>query len=135
MTGLFRPQRILENFIKGHGTSLGPGLRLLRRHKVLASVAQILIQVGAISSRKRSSQFFSKRRSGSPSGILADGNGGIDNNFGGHVMQTIKSLKSDPNAIEKEAREQLRYARPGEVIYVVPAEAQSNRPQPNSAKK
>jgi cell division protein FtsB len=47
----------------------------------------------------------------------------------------IKSLKSDPNAIEKEAREQLRYARPGEVIYVVPADSQSNRPQPNSAKK
>jgi hypothetical protein len=36
-----------------------------------------------------------KRKSGSPTSILADGNGGIDNNFGGHVMQTIKSLKSD----------------------------------------
>ncbi len=32
---------------------------------------------------------------GSPSGTLVDGNNGIDNNFGGHVMQTIKSLKSD----------------------------------------
>ena len=36
-----------------------------------------------------------KRKSGSPTSILADGNNGIDNNFGGHVMQTIKSLKSD----------------------------------------
>jgi cell division protein FtsB len=32
----------------------------------------------------------------------------------------IKSLKSDPAAIEKEAREQLHYARPGEVVYVAP---------------
>lgn len=36
-----------------------------------------------------------KRVAGSPTAILADGNGGIDNNFGGHVMQTIKGLKSD----------------------------------------
>jgi hypothetical protein len=32
---------------------------------------------------------------GSPSGVLTDGNGGRDNNFGSRVMQTIKSLKSD----------------------------------------
>lgn len=32
----------------------------------------------------------------------------------------IKSLKSDPAAIEKEAREQLHYTRPGEVVYVAP---------------
>lgn len=32
----------------------------------------------------------------------------------------IKALKSDPKAIEKEAREQLRYAKPGEVIYILP---------------
>lgn len=32
----------------------------------------------------------------------------------------IKALKSDPKAIEKEAREQLRYAKPGEVIYLLP---------------
>lgn len=32
----------------------------------------------------------------------------------------IRALKSDPKAIEKEAREQLRYARPGEVIYLLP---------------
>ena len=29
----------------------------------------------------------------------------------------IKSLKSDPAAIEKEAREQLHYTRPGEIVY------------------
>jgi cell division protein FtsB len=34
--------------------------------------------------------------------------------------QQIKSLKTDPKAIEKEAREQLRYAKPNEVIVVIP---------------
>jgi cell division protein FtsB len=34
--------------------------------------------------------------------------------------EQIKSLETDPKAIEKEAREQLHYARPGEVIYVSP---------------
>lgn len=32
----------------------------------------------------------------------------------------VKALKSDPQTIEKEAREQLKYAKPGEVIYVMP---------------
>ena len=32
----------------------------------------------------------------------------------------VDALKNDPRPIEKEAREQLRYARPGEVIYTVP---------------
>ena len=32
-----------------------------------------------------------------------------------------EALKNnDPKAIEKEAREQLRYAKPGEVVYVMP---------------
>ena len=33
----------------------------------------------------------------------------------------IQALKSNPEAIEKEAREQLHYARPGEIVYVSPA--------------
>ena len=36
----------------------------------------------------------------------------------------IKALKSDPATIEKEAREQLKYARPGEVVYSLPADRQ-----------
>ena len=32
----------------------------------------------------------------------------------------IKSLKSDPAAIEKEAREQLHYTKTGEVVFVAP---------------
>ncbi len=35
-------------------------------------------------------------------------------------VDQIRSLKSDPAAIEKEAREQLRYARPGEYVLVAP---------------
>jgi len=37
------------------------------------------------------------------------------------VQEQIKALKYDPQAIEKEAREHLRYARPGEMIYTLPA--------------
>ncbi len=35
--------------------------------------------------------------------------------------QQIQGLKSDQKAIEKEAREQLGYAKPGEYVYVPPA--------------
>jgi len=42
----------------------------------------------------------------------------------------IKALKSDPKAIEKEAREQLRYAKPGEVIYLLPESAAPHAAQP-----
>jgi cell division protein FtsB len=48
------------------------------------------------------------------------------------LQTNIKGLRTDPKVIEKEAREQLKYARPGEVIYTLPA------PQPtetNSARK
>jgi cell division protein FtsB len=37
----------------------------------------------------------------------------------------IERLKSDPEAIEREAREKLHYARPGEVIYALPAQPQT----------
>ena len=47
------------------------------------------------------------------------------------LEQQIKALKSDPKAIEKEAREHLRYARPGEVIYTVP----QNNAQSSPGKK
>jgi cell division protein FtsB len=41
------------------------------------------------------------------------------------LQQQIKALKSDPATIEKEAREQLRYTRPGEMIYILP---EQNKP-------
>jgi cell division protein FtsB len=39
----------------------------------------------------------------------------------GGMEQEIKALKNDPKTIEKEARERLRYARPGEIVYTLPA--------------
>ncbi len=49
-------------------------------------------------------------------------------------QKRIAALKSDPKAIEKEAREQLRYAKPGEVIYVMPT-PKPQEPQTGFAKK
>jgi len=46
--------------------------------------------------------------------------------------QQIKSLQSDPKAIEKEAREQLHYTRPGEVVYVQPS---PQKPATHAARK
>src|SRR5713226_10736111 len=48
--------------------------------------------------------------------------------------QKIRGLKTDEKAIEKEAREQLRYARPGEYVYVPPVPSNS-APVSHSAKK
>jgi len=39
------------------------------------------------------------------------------------LRQRIGRLQSDPDAIEHEAREKLHYAKPGEVIYTLPAAA------------
>ena len=47
----------------------------------------------------------------------------------------INSLQNDPQALEREAREQLHYTRPGEVIYVAPAPAQPVEQDHRSAKK
>jgi cell division protein FtsB len=49
--------------------------------------------------------------------------------------QQIQGLKSDEKAIEKEAREQLGYAKPGEYVYVTPAPAKPAPPVNHSAKK
>jgi cell division protein FtsB len=49
--------------------------------------------------------------------------------------QKIQALKTDEKAIEKEAREQLRYARPGEYVYVPPAAANQPAPATHSAMK
>lgn len=51
----------------------------------------------------------------------------------GHVDR----LQNDPNAIEHQAREELHYTRPGEVIYTLPASgSSSNTPaEPVPAKR
>lgn len=36
------------------------------------------------------------------------------------LARHIHALKTDPKTIEKEAREQLKYTRPGEVVFTVP---------------
>ncbi len=51
------------------------------------------------------------------------------------LSQEIHSLKTDRSAIEKEAREQLHYAKPDEVIYVAPYPEHSAPPAANSAQK
>ena len=51
------------------------------------------------------------------------------------LARRIESLKSDPNAIEKEAREQLRYARPGEVVYTLPNPPPAKGAAPAAAQK
>lgn len=40
----------------------------------------------------------------------------------------VKALKTDKSAIEREAREQLHYTRPGEVVYVMPSQNSGNTP-------
>jgi cell division protein FtsB len=49
--------------------------------------------------------------------------------------QRIKGLSNDPQTIEKEAREQLHYTRPGEVIYVPPTPPRPPTPGSNAAQK
>jgi cell division protein FtsB len=50
--------------------------------------------------------------------------------------QQVKSLQApDPKTIEKEAREQLHYARPGEVVYVAPPPARPATRETNAARK
>src|SRR5579885_2687707 len=49
-----------------------------------------------------------------------------------HLTRNIDSLANDPKAIEQEARQQLHYARPGEVIYFSPSPGTPN-PRDNSS--
>ncbi len=45
------------------------------------------------------------------------------------LSQHVERLKSDPGAIEYEARERLHYARPNEIIYALPDTNGSTKPQ------
>lgn len=47
------------------------------------------------------------------------------------LQEHIQQLKTDPDAIEHEARERLHYARPGEVIWT----ESDSAPAPQPAKK
>jgi len=50
------------------------------------------------------------------------------------LVQRTKALKNDRGTIEKEAREQLRYAKPGEVIYLMPKKNEPAPPNTAAAK-
>jgi len=50
------------------------------------------------------------------------------------LEQQIESLKSDPKAVEKLAREQMKLAKPGEIIYALPEKPPENE-APAAAKK
>jgi len=45
------------------------------------------------------------------------------------MRKQIDRLKSDPDAIEREAREKLHYAKPGEVIYTLQDQPQGQQKQ------
>jgi cell division protein FtsB len=51
------------------------------------------------------------------------------------LRQQIERLKSDPDAIERKAREEMHYAKPGEVIYTFPPAPPATQPQPAPAGK
>jgi len=50
------------------------------------------------------------------------------------LERQIKALRSDPKAIERLARDQMRMARPGEIIYALP-EKDPQKPPPAVAKQ
>jgi cell division protein FtsB len=44
------------------------------------------------------------------------------------LEQKIHSLKNNPEAVEKQARDQLHLAKPGEIIYMLPNKAPAQPP-------
>jgi cell division protein FtsB len=52
-----------------------------------------------------------------------------------HYVSRIKELKTDPKAIEREAREGMHYTRPGEVVYVSPPTPAPDKPAVKSASR
>jgi cell division protein FtsB len=51
------------------------------------------------------------------------------------LEEQVKALKSDPKAVEKLAREEMKLARPGEIIYVLPDKQPKNETPPATAKE
>jgi cell division protein FtsB len=47
-----------------------------------------------------------------------------------NLTKRVSSLKSDPQTIEKVAREEFKYTRPGEVVYMTQDPQQNQQPQP-----
>ncbi len=53
----------------------------------------------------------------------------------GRYTTQIEALQTNPETIEKEAREQLHYTRPGEVIYVAPPPVSGQNPPAKTARQ
>src|SRR5215471_7941396 len=51
------------------------------------------------------------------------------------LAQENRALKTDPAAIEREARQQLHYTKPGEVVLVPPQSSTPQSEQPKTAQK
>jgi cell division protein FtsB len=49
------------------------------------------------------------------------------------LEQHVTKLKNDPDAIEQVAREQLRYVKPGEIVYLRPEKKEPAAPAPATA--
>jgi cell division protein FtsB len=52
-----------------------------------------------------------------------------------HLKGHVDRLKADPSAIEHQAREELHYTRPGEVIYTLPSSPSNAASQPVATKQ
>lgn len=108
---------------------------LRRRRKTLASVAMILIAVllayHVFAGTNGIRVYFKKRAENRALQRQLDQLRKENED----LSQRVKALKSDPQTIEKEAREQLKYARPGEVIYVNPEQKPAMPPANATAQK
>jgi cell division protein FtsB len=51
------------------------------------------------------------------------------------LSNQVNSLKTDPKAIERIAREEMGLARPGEIIYKLPDSAKPGDPQKSDSQK
>jgi cell division protein FtsB len=51
------------------------------------------------------------------------------------LSNQVNSLKTDPRAIERIAREEMGLARPGEIIYKLPDSAKPGDPQKSGSQK
>lgn len=51
------------------------------------------------------------------------------------LAEEVRALKTDPRAVERVAREELRMARPGEKIIILPEKPPGSNPQDPAAKK
>jgi cell division protein FtsB len=51
------------------------------------------------------------------------------------LTKQVESLRNDPKAVEREAREQLHYTKPGEKIYLLPEQTQQRPPASAELKK